>query len=470
MKRKLVQNLSVNALQLVINQLFGLGIFYVLSTGLDKNSFGQLNLALAVLLAVFNILSCGIDQLVVKKIAGGANTSSILSLYIFHVLVTGLAFYGLLFCFTRFFPHTNNLYSIILLIGIGKLMMFFSTPFKQAANGLEKFRLLAYMSVISNLIRCCGLIALALMRLLTIPNVVLIFIAGDVTELLVTIVLFRSATKTPLIFSWDKIGYWVLLREALPQTGVVLITSALARFDWLFIGFMVSAVKLAEYSFAYKVFELSTLPLLAIAPLLIPLFTKMVQQDEIPAENLKILVRAEMIIAVFVGLMLNSCWAPVIDKITSGKYGAINVNTIFILSLCMPLLYLNNFLWTMYFAQGRLKMILSSFIITFSVNVIGDVALIPFYKNEGAAFAFLAACLVQCVYYIRKNNLTQLRGLWHPLIICLICALLSGIAAKILLPSSLLAIAFTAFMYLTLLFLSRQIRVSDFNKIKYLFN
>ena len=45
-----VNNLSANTLQLIINQLFGLVIFYILSTGLDKNSFGQINLALALML------------------------------------------------------------------------------------------------------------------------------------------------------------------------------------------------------------------------------------------------------------------------------------------------------------------------------------------------------------------------------------------------------------------------------------
>ena len=71
MNRKLTRDLSANALQLILNQLFGLVIFYVLSTSLNKTEFGQLNLALAILLAVFNILSLGIDQLIVKKIASG---------------------------------------------------------------------------------------------------------------------------------------------------------------------------------------------------------------------------------------------------------------------------------------------------------------------------------------------------------------------------------------------------------------
>jgi O-antigen/teichoic acid export membrane protein len=92
MKKKLAQNLSVNTLQLVVNQVFALLIFYVLSTSLDKNSFGEINLALAILLAAFNILSLGMDQLVVKKIAAGDEAGNVLSLYLLHVLIAGVLF------------------------------------------------------------------------------------------------------------------------------------------------------------------------------------------------------------------------------------------------------------------------------------------------------------------------------------------------------------------------------------------
>jgi O-antigen/teichoic acid export membrane protein len=274
----------------------------------------------------------------------------------------------------------------------------------------------------------------------------------------------------PMKLKWSRINYFQLLREALPQTGVVLITSALARFDWIFIGFMVSAVKLAEYSFAYKIFEISTLPLLAIAPLLIPRFTKMFQQKDIPGDQLNFLVRIEMIIAAFIALLLNICWSPVIDDMTAGKYGIINVKTIFILSLCMPLLYLNNFLWTIYFAQGRLKMILVSFIITLVVNVTGDILLIPFFKNEGAAFAFLAACLTQTIYFIKKNDIKQLENIWHPLVFCTLCALISGFTSKILLPGNWLMLPLAIVFYAILLFITKQMRLSGSKDLKQLFN
>jgi len=461
MKARLLQNLSVNAVQLVVNQLLGLGIFYVLSTGLDKNTFGQINLALAILMAAFNILSCGIDQLVIKKIAAGADVHATVSLYVVHVLVAGLLFYGILLGGYTLFPHFNGVYGILLLIGIGKTMIFFSTPFKQAANGLERFKLLAYMLVTSNIVRCFGLVMLGILHHLSLGNVILIFIAGDIAELLFCVFLFTFSTKTPLSIIWNRGNYVQLLREALPQTGVALITSALSRFDWIFIGILVSAVKLAEYSFAYKLFEISTLPLLAIAPLLIPRFTKLFQQNIVRVDELNLLARAEMMVAAFTILILNICWSPLIDGVTSGKYGAVNIYTIFILSLCIPFLYLNNFFWTMYFAQGRLKMILTSFVITLVVNVAGDIALIPFYKNEGAAIAFLAACVVQFVYYLKQNKTAELNIVWRPLIMCTTCALISLFAAMILFDGNWERIIAGTGIYILLLMITAQIRIQD---------
>jgi O-antigen/teichoic acid export membrane protein len=289
-------------------------------------------------------------------------------------------------------------------------------------------------------------------------------------ELLCCLMLFKISVKTAWRIKWDGTGYFSLLRESFPQTGVVLITSALSRFDWIYIGFTLSAIKLAEYSFAYKIFEIATLPLLAIAPILIPRFTKLFQQNNFRVDELKLLVRAEMIVAALVALILNVCWVPVIAEITADKYGSVNVKTIFILTLCMPFLYINNFLWTIFFAQGRLNAILISFIITLVVNVGFDVILIPIFKNDGAAFAFLLACVVQTVYYIRKNNVPNLTNLWVPLLFCIAAAFFSGFAAKLLFTNYWLEIPASVIFYMILLFATAQIKLSDRYSLVDLFN
>ena len=470
MASKLAHNLSANALQLILNQLTGLIIFYILSTSLNKTDFGRLNLALAVLLAVFNILSLGIDQLIIKKIASGGHLQQTLSLYIGHVLIAGVTFYGAALAGKLFFAYPGGIYNLILLVGIGKLLIFFSTPFKQAANGLEKFKLMAYMLVVSNLVRCIALLVFALLHTISLQLIVIAFITGDCIELLLCVYLFKRNIKTTLPLKWNKPGYINLIKEALPQAGVVVITSALTRFDWIFIGFTLSAIKLAEYSFAYKVFEIATLPMLSIAPLLIPRFTKFFMQENADISGLKFLIRIEIVIAVFIALLINMCWAPVIDYLTAGKYGVINVKTIFILSLCMPLLYINNFLWTIYFAKGQLKLILHSFIIALLINVLGDVILIPLYKNEGAAFAFLLSCLAQTLFYLKKNDVAQFNTIWQSLVICTGCALFSGFFAQAFLSNNGWATPLAALFYLVLLIATVQLKFTDRKNLQLLFN
>jgi O-antigen/teichoic acid export membrane protein len=461
LKSKLFQNLSANTLQLVINQLAGLVIFYLLSTGLDKNSFGQLNLALAILMMAFNLLSLGIDQVAIRKIASGEDAREVLSLYLFHVLLTGFLFYGLILLGSLFISQTNAVYPLLLLVGAGKLIIYFSTPFKQAANGLERFRLLGTMLIVSNIVRSAALLVLTIMHAISLQNAVIVFIAGDVLELLVTALIFRRCTRVSFRVLLHKAKYTALLREALPQTGVNILTSAMARFDWVFIGFMASAVKLAEYSFAYKVFEMSTLPLLAIAPLLIPKFTKMFKQGAVDTTGLQNLVRAEMTIAAFTGLALNLLWSPVMDAVTNGKYGAVNAGTVFILSLCIPFLYLNNFSWTIFFAKGEMKLILKGFIITFLVNAGLDVVLIPYFGNEGAAAGFLASCVVQAVFYLSHNRIKQLNTIWQNLVLCTGCALASGLVIKFCVVNCWLALLLGTFLYIVLLYLTKQLRLSD---------
>src|ERR1017187_4625623 len=96
MRRKFIHDISANSLQLLINQVCGFIIFYVLSVYFSKNDFGEINWSLAVLLTSFSILSFGIDQVAVKKIAAGQSPQFILSIYITHVLLSGGLFYAIL--------------------------------------------------------------------------------------------------------------------------------------------------------------------------------------------------------------------------------------------------------------------------------------------------------------------------------------------------------------------------------------
>ena len=471
MKRQFTKDISFNTLQVIVNQVCGLGIFYILSTHLDKTDFGEINWSLAVLLTLFGILAFGIDQVAVRRIASGKDAKKVLSVYISHVLFSGFLLYALLISAAIVFPSMVKAHNLLLLLGIGKLMIFFSTPFKQLATGLERFRPLLYMSVCSNVLRSIALVLFATVFQINLTIIIGVFIAGDGCELILSYFITRNALKVPVAVLWDKKEYAGLVNEALPQFGVAVFASLLTRFDWIFLGIYTTNAILANYSFAYKIYEMSTLPMLVIAPVLIPRFTRLFHSgagnpDLAKTQDLLVLLRIEMAVASFVALVLNILWAPVINLLTSGKYGSVNIDTILFLSATMPFLYLNNFLWTINFAQGRSKMILHVFALTFLVNIIADIILIHFYKAEGAAIGYALAIFSQSMMYFSKTRLTGIKRISQAVLICPVCALAAGYAASLISTSHLVQLIASSSFFFLLLVLTRQIRLADVAVIK----
>jgi O-antigen/teichoic acid export membrane protein len=244
----------------------------------------------------------------------------------------------------------------------------------------------------------------------------------------------------------------------------------MARLDWIFLGIMASNIVLANYSFAYKVFEVATLPLLIIAPLLIPRFTKIFQLDAITVKNkmndLLTLLRYEIIIACSVALALNILWIPVIDFITHNKYGAVNKETILILSFCMPFLYFINFFWTINFAQGHLKRIFYISCACFLLNLISTVALIPFFNGEGAAFAYLISMIAQSVLFFKYSGVNKYNEIIAGMLLPILCAITGGIVGHLLFSNPWLELSTSFAVYLSGLLLTGQVRLSHWHLFK----
>ena len=168
-----------------------------------------------------------------------------------------------------------------------------------------------------------------------------------------------------------------------------------------------------------------------------------------------------MIIASLVALVLNILWVPVIDLITQNKYGAVNRQTILLLSASTPFLYFNNFLWTINFAKGRLKMIFYVFFTSFLFNLVGDIVLIPFFGAEGAAIAYLIAIIVQSILYLKQTKLDGLKTNSYCVLLCPAIAIISGILSTLLFDPSWMILLSALILYFFFLYLTRQIRSSD---------
>jgi O-antigen/teichoic acid export membrane protein len=401
MKGSFIRNLKANSLQLLLNQGFGIAAFYLLATQLPKKDFGELNWALAILLTGFGVLTLGLDQVVLKKIASGEHPDRIVSLYLSHTLFAGILFYTALLAACYLLPELVP-QTTLLLLGAGKLFYFLSSPFKQLAAGLEQFRRLLYMSVTSNILKVFLVFPVAFSPGITLVTAAWIYLISDFAELLASAYFARKQFRFDRVFMKSFKHYRELIKEAWPQVGNVVFSAAMARADWILIGIMLSAVKLAEYSFAYKVFEMALTPLLIIGPLLLPYFSRKMKAGVEIENKQTVLLKMEIILSTFIAVIFCIGWAPVVDSITNGKYGSVNTPAILILSATMPLLYVNNFYWSVLFSQNRLKLILGIITITMLVNIIADCWLIPGFQNAGAASGFLIATALQtflfCTY------------------------------------------------------------------------
>lgn len=471
MKKKIVRDISANSLQVVINQLSGILLFYFCSRFLDKNTFGELNWSIAVMITAFNILGFGIDQLIVRKVAAGGNEAVLMRLYLLHTIFAGLGFYVILLIGDLAIPAFYRSHQLLVALGASQLLLFLTMPFKQIATGKERFRALLYMSTCSNIIKAVGVPVLASLNMLTTGMVLVLFIIGSTMELIVCIFLSRALLQHSIVPSFNRKSYALLVRESLPQLGSIIFNAAVARFDWILLGVISTSVVLAEYSFAYRAFEVATLPLLVIGPLLLPKFTRLFHTGGEPdmlggKGELMLLLRLEMLMACGTVLLINMLWNPLIDQITGGKYGKVNTWNILILSSCIPFLYINNFLWTIHFARGRLKLLFIFILITFAVNAIGDFALIPFFKGLGAAIAFFFALLIQTLIYISRTKIGHIEKFWQLLLINATSALIGGWLGIRLIQNPFGRTAVALFIYLVLVSLTGQLRGSQWRTLK----
>lgn len=470
MTGKLLKDVSASTLQVMITQVLGISVFLLTSLYLPKDVYGELNWSYAVLMFITTVLSLRLEQIVVKRAAVDQDPSAIMTLYMIHVLLSGMGFYLILLFLSFIFPLFFTVHFFLLILGISQLLAFFSSPFKSVTNGKERFGYLAVMSSTAILIRTIGLSIIIIFFHLTIQWVMAIFIASSFIELAVCFYLVNNRMQIKLTTHIRFTDYIHLLKESLPQIGVAVLMAGISRMDWILLGFFSTASLTAEYSFAYRVYELSPLPLLIIAPVLLSRFSKyfasnteqMLLQKK---EKLSLLVRSEMIVATFIPLVLNIIWVPFIDSLTGNKYGAVNQSTFLILSCCIPFQYISNLIWSAHFAQNRLKLILRITLITFCIMLAGDMLFIPLYNVKGAAFVYLAAIIIEYINYMRSSALSKIRETWQSLFICFMTAAGSGLAAFCLFDNVLWRLVLALPLFFLLLLATRQWRINEFRYI-----
>jgi len=466
MRTKLFKDISAGTIQVMLNQVLGLLAFIIISRYLTKSAYGELNWSLALLTFITSILSLRLEQIVVRKVAAGDDASKMLTLFSAHILFSGILFYLVLLGGSFAFPSFFEKHNMLLVLAISQLLSFFALPYKQLATGKEKFGWLAVMSSVSNLIRSVWLVWVAIFSSLDIKQVLLIYIISSLVELITCAWLVQKRLEVRLSLRYTLNDYTGLIKESLPQIGMVFLNACIARIDWILLGFFSTQVITAEYSFAYKVFELSPIPMLVIGPVLLTRLSGYFSRhskDSLLAKQkeLGFLIRFEMILATLLPLILNVVWSPLVDGLTQHKYGSVNKLTFLLLSSCIPFQYLINLFWTIHFSLNHLSLIFRITAITCAVIVTGNLFMIPLLNAHGAALVYLAAMITEYALYLRNSSFAGAAKTIGPLAICTGAAFLCGFAVDGLYMPVTLKLSLAVIGYMILLVLTRQVKKED---------
>ncbi|MBS1638319.1 MAG: oligosaccharide flippase family protein [Bacteroidetes bacterium] len=430
-QRKFTGDLSANAIQTLATQAFSFAIFYLTSRYLSKTDYGMLNWSMASAGTILAISSLGTDFILVKRIATGKSVQHISSIHLFHTLTASsvICFIVGLIAWLRPDSGAGDIFFYVtVLLSIGNI----ANSFKLMLNGLEAYRKMAWLALFSNLIRFMAIVALYISGHFTLYAVIGAYTLGACAELLLGHWITNRVMKTNILPKLYLQEYKGLLKESLPQLAIVVFDSALARIDWILLGLVSTSLITAEYSFTYRIFELSKLPLLIIGPVLLTRFSKFFASGgtlhEKQAREIHLFFRLEMFVALLIPMVLVCTWSPLMDFVTNNKYGLVNEYTYTILAICVPLHYMLNFLWTLAFAQGQLKTLMFITIGSSLGNILLNLILIPSLGGQGSAFAFMGATALQLLLYfifIKQSAFRPHTGVF-------ILAVINGAAAVVM--------------------------------------
>lgn len=396
---------SANALQIAFSQLGNLFLFWLASKELSKNDFGDFNWYIAIYGTLIAFFSFGFDFIVIKRVSSKNETDAARIQLLQSLIVCAVSVLPLvLILFSGLF---SNQFRETFFILVAFQFTYLSMPFKNALTGKELFSKSAQAIIVSNALKIVLVLLMYALHNVTLFHICLLLAICNFVELMFYIInsykAFDGRFFSKLSFSY----YAEVFKESLPQLGVIIFDSAFARIDWILLRLMSTSngsVNTAEYSFAYKIFELSKLPLLVLAPILFTRFSKLFYQTEAITDDMKNGVRSffklEMIVGMTIPLILNFSWVPLMQFFTGNKYGPENELIYFLLSLTLPITYMINFLWTAAFAQGQLKLTMILSIINSCLNILFNILLIPKYGQTGAAVSFLACNVIMLPIYL----------------------------------------------------------------------
>lgn len=468
-KGKILNKFLSSGVQAFAVQVLGIIFFYFVSLYFSKENFGLISWANALCMFITTLLSFGLEQVVVRRIAVSRTSDWAAAAYLFHSFLGSLVLFIVILAVHFFFPQSDTAKYLPFFFA-AQALIYVASPLKQYLNAREKFAPYGVIALLSNIGKIIAAILIAAKNELSIYTIAYVLIAAGIFEFICLLGYILSNPSFDFQFRFKLAAYKKLIKEGAPQYVAVIFDSGLSRMDWILLGIITTTTITAEYSFAYRAFEIARLPIAIVAPVILPRFAKLfannskldVEKQEF-TEHIFVL---EMFVAVSFVLCLNILWTPVVSHVMHGKYGASNAIHFFILSLCIPLHFFINLLWTLCFAGKKYRSVSMVTIISAVCNLALNLALIPLFGGIGAAIAFLVTSIIQTAIYffIVKREFTR-----FPVFNLVYFALIAFLAYEVscfLTNVTALRLVFALGSYMTMCVLLRRVGKNHLNFLR----
>lgn len=459
MKNKLLVKLFSSGLQAVAVQILGGLFFYYISVYLSKENFGIISWMNAVTMFITTALGFGLDQVVVRRIAVSQRSEWAAAAFFAHSVLGFSATFLVLLLLQSVFK-SEQVYQLLPWFFAAQGLIYMGVPLKQFLNANEKFTPYGIIAITSNTGKIVAALLLFRQQQLNIHGVILILICSAMFEM--CCLLIYLLTKTGFRFRFPVKAYIKLLKEASAPYLSVLFDISLSRTDWILLGIITSNTILADYSFAYRAFELARLPMVIIGPVILPRLSRLMaannsRPDAANGQLINSFGTVELFLGMLIPLILNILWEPVMMLITKGKYGHSNSKEFLILSVCIPLQLFINLLWSVSFGARKYRSVTTITIICAAGNVALNLIMIPLWGGEGAATAFLLTTLLQCGLYYRLVGKQIMAIRLRPSILFMVFAVLIYIVVAHINIHLIVKLAVAVVLYMLLAIASKQI-------------
>jgi O-antigen/teichoic acid export membrane protein len=435
---------------------------------LSKDNFGIINWMNAMSFFILTLLGFGLEQVVVRRIAASRQSDWAAAAFFAHAIFSFIVTLLVLVLLKWLFNNQPVLRYLPWFFAAQGLI-YMGIPLKQFLNAKERFTPYGVIAVVSNLAKIIAVLLIQHAGKLDTGTVVIVLISAGAFELLC--LLIYILTKTAFSFKLHFRAYTKLIRESSAQYLSVIFDMSLSRMDWILLGLMTSNIVLADYSFAYRAYELSRLPMLIIAPVILPRFSKLMASGKKPGNIQQFYINAfstvELFFAVLIPLIINVLWIPVVGFITHGKYGEANSWEFLILSLCIPMQFFINLLWTISFAAKKYKSVSTITIICAVTNIVLNLVLIRLFNGIGAAIAFFVTTLLQSVLFYRLVDKQIMAITLRPFLLFAASAVVIYCAGTYLNIHFLIRLAAVIILYVLSAVLSGQIKKHHLTNFKH---